>query len=219
MDESQRISYAEFGHNFIRYVVTAERLRGEIETVLKALIEGSVKKFPADLLVASYVFQLQDVDVLPIANKLPDVSFALLLNGDLKLEVKLINLRLKFTLKVEIRLHLDVHTYAPLKLKLILHPVKDSQIRTEVDGHGLPSEVLENLRIVGPIVRDEIVREVNARIASPELVAATEIDVLELAAVAQLPSVAAAPEMPLAEVAGGEAGDAAAAVEDADKGP
>ena len=49
MDESQRISYAEFGHNFIRYVVTAERLRGEIETVLKALIEGSVRKFPADL--------------------------------------------------------------------------------------------------------------------------------------------------------------------------
>ena len=34
------------------------------------------------------------------------------------------------------------------------------QIRTEVDGHGLPSEVLENLRIVGPIVREEIVAPV-----------------------------------------------------------
>lgn len=202
MDESTPITYAEFGHNFIRYVVTAERLRGEIETVLKAMIEGSVKKFPADLLVASYVFQLQDVDVLPITNKLPDVSFVMLIEGDLKLEVKLINLRLKFTLKVEIRLHLDVRTFAPLNLKLILHPVKDSQIRTEVDGHGLPSEVLEHLRIVGPIVRDEIVREVNARIASPELVAATNIDVLQLAAAAQLPSAAAAPAEPLAQVSG-----------------
>lgn len=223
MDESRRISYADFGHNFIRYVVTAERLRGEIETVLKALIEGSVRKFPADLLVAAYVFQLQDVDVHPIVNKLPDVSFVLQLNGDLKLEVKLINLRLKFTLKVEIRLHLDVRTYAPLTLKLILHPVKDSQIRTEVDGHGLPSEVLESLRIVGPIVRDEIVREVNARIASPELVAATEIDVLQLAAAAQLPSVAAAAESPLAEVTGSAPQDLssapAASVADSERSP
>ena len=204
MDESKRISYADFGHNFIRYVVTAERLRGEIETVLKALIEGSVRKFPADLLVASYVFQLKDVDVHPITNKLPDVSFVLLLAGELKLEVKLLNLRLKFTLDVEIKLHLDVHTYEPLTLKLILHPVRDSDIRTEVDGHGLPSEVLEHLRIVGPIVRDEIVREVNERIGSPELTAATEIDVLMLAATAQLPSVSTAMAEPLAEVKGGD---------------
>ncbi len=202
MDQSKPISYAEFGHNFVRYVVTAERLRGEIETVLKAMIEGSVSKFPADLLVASYVFQLQDVDVLPITNKLPDVSFVMLLVGDLKLEVKLINLRLKFTLKVEIRLNIDVRTYAPLNLKLILHPIKDSQIRTEVDGHGLPSEVLEHLRIVGPIVREEIVREVNARIASPELVAATNIDVLQLAASAQLPGAVVTTPEPLAEVSG-----------------
>lgn len=201
MDPGTRISYAEFGHNFVRYVITAERLRGEIETVLKALIEGSVRKFPADLLVASYVFQLQDIDVLPITNKLPDVSFALLLEGDLKLEVKLINLRLKFTLKVEIRLHMDVHTHAPLSLRLILHPVTDSQIRTEVDAHGLPSEVLDHLRIVGPIVREEIVREVNARIASPELRAATHIDVLHLAASAR-PTTMAATAAPLAEVSG-----------------
>lgn len=208
MDESKRISYADFGHNFIRYVVTADRLRGEIETVLKALIEGSVKKFPADLLVASYVFQLRDVDVHPISNKLPDVSFVLVLQGELKLEVKLINLKLKFTLDVEIRLHLDVRTYAPLTLKLILHPVQDSDIRTDVDAHGLPSEVLDSLRIVGPIVRDEIVNEVNARIASPELRAATEIDVLHLAATATLPSLppmAASGSEPLAEVSGGSA--------------
>lgn len=202
LDPGRRISYAEFGHNFIRHVVTAERLRGEIESVLKALIEGSVRKFPADLLVASYVFRLQDVDVLPITNRLPDVSFALLINGDLRLEVKLLNLKLKFTLEVEIRLHIEVHTYAPLTVKLIVHPVKDEQVRTEVDSHNLPSEVLDNLRIVGPIVRDEIVREVNARIASPELVAATQIDVLQLAASAQLSNLPATDTGPLASISG-----------------
>lgn len=203
MDESQRISYAEFGHNFIRNVVTADRLRGEIETVLKALIEGSVRKFPADLLVASYTFELRDVDVHPVLNQLPDVSFVLELNGDLDLDIRLLNLKLKFSLAVDIRLHLDVRTYAPLTVKLIVRPVEDRDIRTEVDGHGAPSEVLERLRIVGPIVREEIVREVNERIASPEMQAATEIDVLQLAASAVLSNVAATGPEPLAEVHGG----------------
>ncbi|WP_420465374.1 hypothetical protein [Panacagrimonas sp.] len=202
MSALQRISYADFGHNFIRYVVTAERLRGEIEEVLKALIEGSVKKFPADLLVASYVFRLQDVDVHPLMNRLPEVSFVMVLSGELKLDVRLLNLRFKFTLNVEIRLDLDVQTYAPLTVKLLLAPVTHAGIRTDIDSHGLPAEVLEQLRIVGPIVRDEIVREVNERLASPELVAATEIDVLALAASAQLPSLAAAAATPLAEVMG-----------------
>lgn len=205
MEDRKRISYEEFGHNFVRYVITADRIRSEIETVLKALIEGSVRKFPADLLVASYVFQLRDIEVHPITNRLPDVSFVMLLSGDMKLEVKLFNLRLKFSLAVEIKLHLRVETYAPLFLKLVIEEVVHSDIRTDIDGHGLPSEVLENLRIVGPIVRDEIVREVNARIASPELLAATRIDVLQLAAAAQLPAVVVAAPDPLAEVSGGSA--------------
>lgn len=203
MEDRKKISYAEFGHNFVRYVITAERIRSEIETVLKALIEGSVRKFPADLLMASYVFQLRDIDVSPILNRLPDVSFVMQLDGDMKLEVKLLNLRLKFSLAVEIKLHLSVETYEPLFLKLFVDPVTDADVRTDIDGHGAPSEVLEKLRLVGPIVRDEIVREVNARIQSPELLAATQIDVLQLAATAQLPSVVVAASDPLAEVAGG----------------
>lgn len=207
IDESQRISYAEFGHNFIRYVVTAERLRGEIETVLKALVEGSVRKLPANLLVASYVFQLKDVDVHPILNRLPDASFTMVVAGDLKLDVKVLNFKLKFTLAVEIRLRVDVQTYAPLTLKLIVHPVEDSHVLTEVDAHNLPSGVLENLRVVGPIVRDEIVREVNARISSPEMVAATEIDVIAMAATAQMPTLNLGSTAPLAEVSGAPALD------------
>ncbi|HKY91873.1 MAG TPA: hypothetical protein VJM11_12575 [Nevskiaceae bacterium] len=205
MDEPQPqpISYAEFGHNFIRHVVTAERIRGEIETTLKAMIEGSVKKFPADLLVASYSFQLRDVDVTPILSRLPQVSFLMELAGDMQLEVKFVNLRFKFSLDVKIRLHLDVFTHAPLTIRIVVHEARSADVTTEIDGHDLPSGVLEQLRIVGPIVRDEIVREVNARLASPELVAATNIDVLAIAASAQFPglgSIGAAE--PLAHVEG-----------------
>lgn len=206
MDESTRISYSDFGHNFIRHVITAERIRAEIEGVLQSMIEGSVRKFPADMLVAAYRFQLKDVVVHPLLGRMPEVSFVMVLSGDMGLEVKLLNLRLKFSLAVEINLHLDVRTYAPLTVKLILHEVSSTDIHVDIDGHGLPSEVLESLRIVGPIVREEIVREVNERLGSPELVAATEIDVLKLAASAQLqslpPLIKVEDVEPLAEVTG-----------------
>jgi hypothetical protein len=189
VDQAQTISYAEFGHNFIRYVVTAERIRSEIESTLKAMIEGSVKKFPADLLVASYSFQLRDVDVTPILSRLPQVSFLMELAGDMQLEVKFVNLRFKFSLDVKIRLHLDVFTCAPLTIRIVVNEARSQDVTTNIDGHDLPSGVLEQLQIVGPIVRDEIVREVNARISSPELVAATNIDVLAIAASAQFPGI------------------------------
>ncbi len=208
------ITYAEFGHNFIRYVVTADRIRGEIESVLKALIEGSVRKFPADLLVASYRFQLRDIEVKPDPRQVATVGFLMELTGDMKLDVKFINLRFRFTLDVGINLRLDVETFAPLIIKIVPHPITSADVRTEIDGHNLPSEVLEQLRIVGPIVREEIVSEVNVRIAAPELVAATEIDVLQIAANAQLAPIELSPAAaPLATVEGGEVDPSACVVQ------
>lgn len=201
-EEGQSITYAEFGHNFIRYVVTADRIRGEIESVLKSMIEGSVRKFPADLLVASYAFRLRDVDVAPVASRMPQVSFVMTLAGDMRLDVKFVNLRFKFSLDVKIRLHLDVFTLAPLTIRIVVNEARGSDVTIDIDAHDLPSEVLERLRIVGPIVRDEIVREVNARVSGPELSAATRIDVLKIAASAHLPSMAPTPETPLAEIEG-----------------
>ena len=53
-------------------------------------------------------------------------------------------------------------------------------IRIDLNGENLPSEVLENLMVVEPIVRDQIVKEVNARIEDPQILALANIDVLAL---------------------------------------
>lgn len=180
MTHEQPISYAEFGHNFIYQVVTAHRIGQEIKAVLESTIEGSVRKLPADMLVVSYVFSLKDITVDPLLDRLPEISFILGIHGEIKLDVKLMNVNFKFTLNVIINIQIDVETYAPVVLKLKPIPVTGNSIKIQLMGDNAPGEVMESLKVVRPIVREQIVREVNARIQDPDIQARTTIDVLAL---------------------------------------
>ncbi len=182
MTQRQAISYAEFGHNFIQQVVTARRLGSEIEALLERTIAGSMRKLPADMTVISYVFKLDDISVDPLLSHLPKIAFILSVRGDLQLDVELFGIDLKFALAVNIQVQIDVETYAPVILKLVPHPVSGHSIRIDLVGENLPSDVLDKLNLVKPIVRDQIVKEVNARINDPAMQAAANIDVLALVA-------------------------------------
>ena len=182
MTQRQAISYAEFGHNFIQQVVTARRLGSEIEALLERTIAGSMRKLPADMMVISYVFKLDDISVDPLLSHLPKIAFILSVRGDLQLDVELFGIDLKFALAVNIQVQIDVETYAPVILKLVPHPVSGHSIRIDLVGENLPSDVLDKLNLVKPIVRDQIVKEVNARINDPAIEAAANIDVLALVA-------------------------------------
>ncbi|PQA43675.1 hypothetical protein C5O18_05205 [Amnimonas aquatica] len=112
--------------------------------------------------------------------RLPDISFLLGVLGDIRLDVEIFGVDLKFTLDVSIQLQIDVETYAPVILKLVPHPVTSKNIRIDVKGANQPSEALDKLMLVQPIVREQIVREVNARIADPKIREMATIDVLAL---------------------------------------
>lgn len=174
------LSYADFGHEFIRQAVSAQRLSREIEATLQSSIEGTVQKMPADLIVASYSFKLNNADVTPHLDRLPIIAFFVKLCGTILLDVKVVNVQLKFSLGVEIKIQADVETYAPLTIKLVLSPISDSAIRIDVDPHNIPSDLLDRFRLIAPIVRSELVSQVNERIASAEIQSATTIDVLHL---------------------------------------
>ncbi len=180
MHSAKPISYSEFGHNFIQQVVTARRIGSEIQAALESTIAGSIRKLPADLIVVDYVFNLDDISVDPMLERLPHISFVLKVLGDIKLDVNIFNLSLKFTMDVTISVRIDVETYAPVMLRLIPHKVRGRDIRIDLNGENLPGEVLENLMVVEPIVRDQIVKEVNARIDDPKIQALASIDVLAL---------------------------------------
>jgi len=180
MSERKPISYSEFGHNFIHHVVTARRIGSEIQAALESTIAGSMRKLPADLMVVDYLFQLGDIVVEPMLDKLPKISFVLKILGDVKLDVSILNLNLKFTMDVGINIRIDVETYEPVTLQLLPHKVRGRDIDIRLNGENIQSEVLENLMVVEPIVRDQIVKEVNARMEDPKIVALTSFDVLTL---------------------------------------
>lgn len=174
----KKINYAEFGHNFIQHVVTARRIGEKIEAALESTIAGSIRKLPAELFVVSYVMQLRDIRVEPDLAKLPEIGFHLEIEGLLKLEVELFGVKLRYALDVIARIEIDVETYEPVILRLLPRPISARDINITLVGENPPSEVLDKLQIVQPVVRDQIVREVNARINDPALLELCTIDVL-----------------------------------------
>ena len=199
MNDSNPISYAEFGDNFIRQVVTAERLQREIETLLLSTIEGRVHKLPADLLSASYRLAVNRLTVEPPTVPQPQLSYWLGLHGVLDLRIKFLSIPLRFSVHVTISILLRVHTYPPLTIRLLPEPVSAAAVQIDVNPHGIPEELLDKLNIIEPAVAEEIVSEVNRRITAPEIAAATTIDILRMAQEARLSTAPA--ETPVSEAA------------------
>ena len=77
----EEISYQTFGEHFIRYLVTVPRLRGEIEDALQATVEGSADALPNDLLVASYRFAPNEMEIEQRVSEEAEVGFTLHLGG------------------------------------------------------------------------------------------------------------------------------------------
>lgn len=200
MSDLKPISYAEFGHNFIRQVVNAGRLSQEIEGLLQETIDGSLKRMPADLIVGSYSFRVRDVQVEPRLELLPKVGFRLELFGDMLLELRILNIRADVDIDVLINVDLDVETYEPLLLKLVPRPVVPEQVRLRLDGRNLPGGLLQRAQLLESLVREQIVRQVNKRIGSPSLEKAATIDVLKMAQSSRVSG--KTPEAPVAEVTG-----------------
>lgn len=180
-----RISYQTFGENFIRYLVTIPRLRGEIEGTLKQTVEGSTAALPKDLLVAAYQFQ---PDGLHIGHRELDngeVGFSLELGGRLDLTIRLVGMPVRAPMKVDISIDIDVQTFYPLTIQLQPLPAKSRNVRVQLlmpkELRALPTHLLDRINPLVLAVRESIVREVNAQLKRPELKETATIDVLALA--------------------------------------
>ena len=185
-----QISYEQFGRQLIQQAVTPERISRELTALLSQPTEGSVHK-GGDMLVGNYVFQLESVEAVPIAERQPDLALRLHIKGRLALAVKIVGVNLRFTLQVTIHLQTVVKTCEPVVIKLETAAITQNDIDLKVDPHDRSGGLLDKLNIIEPVVRDEIVDEVNKRINSPDVLAATTIDVLQLAAQAAVGNTAA----------------------------
>jgi hypothetical protein len=189
MKDNTPISYQEFGNNFVRHVISADRLRRELDGLLRSSsIAGTVEVLPAELMRAEYSLQIDALTVEP--GQAPEflLGYRLGIQGTLDLLIRVLGLPLKFSVAVLIRIDIDVYTYAPLTIRLQPQKVTRDAVQIEINPGGVPEEVLDKLNIIEPALAEEIVRQVNQRIKGDEVVNATTIDILRLAHEAQLSS-------------------------------
>lgn len=181
----ERISYQSFGENFIRYLVTVPRLRGEIEDALRQTVDGSVRALPKDLLVADYQFQPNELHIGHRELDNGEVGFSLELSGRFDLTLRLVGMPVKAPMQVEIRVDVDVHTLYPLTIRLLPQRVRSGNIRVQLlmprELRALPTQLLDRINPLVLAVREGIVREVNAQLRREDLAEMATIDVLALA--------------------------------------
>lgn len=179
------IPYQVFGENFIRYLVTVPRLRDEIEHVLQATVEGSVDTLPNDLLVASYQFAPRKMDIERQVSDTAEVAFALLMDGRLTLKLKVVGISVRLPMEVKIKVDIDVRTLAPLTIKIEPRRLTHSNVRVTTEMPRelrlLPTHLLDRINPLAIAVAENVIAEINRRIRQPDLVKATEINVLVLA--------------------------------------
>lgn len=179
------ISYQAFGENFIRYLITVPRLKGEVEETLRRTVEGSRSALPKDLLVASYQFNPNDVQVRRREGEASEVAFTLTLTGLLDITLRLMGLPVRTPMDIEINVHIDVETRHPLTIQLVPQRVGNRDIKVTArlprELRALPTHLLNRINPLVMTVRESIVREVNAQLSRDDVHAATTIDVLKLA--------------------------------------
>lgn len=179
------ISYQTFGENFIRHLVTVPRLRSEVEAAVQGTVEGSIDALPNELLVASYQFAPNDMDIEKQGSDTAEVAFALLVGGRLTLQLKAMGIAVRLPMDIRIRVDIDVRTLAPLTIKVEPRRLTHGNVRvtTEMPRElkRLPTHLLDRINPLAIAVADNVVSQANRRLSQPDIAEAAEIDVLALA--------------------------------------
>lgn len=185
----EHISFDQFGHNFMREVVTAERVAATIASVVGESIEvGPLAAGPGNAARGSLRADLAGVDVSPAdgaeaAGPGTDgtaMRFTALVRLDCTLAVKApaINKRYRGTLTIP--LVLDVRTASPVRLVIDVEPPSAPDIGVELESKDRSGRLIQILGNIDGEVRTRAAAEVARRVDAPEARRHREIDVLAM---------------------------------------
>lgn len=179
------ISYQTFGENFIRHLVTVPRLRHELEAAVQGTVEGSVDALPNELLVASYQFEPNEMDIDRQVSDTAEVAFALRVGGRLTLQLKVMGMTVRLPMTIQLRVDIDVRTLAPLTIQIEPQRMTHRNVRvtTEMPRElkRLPTHLLDRINPLAIAVADNVVNQANRRLSHPDIAEAARVDVLALA--------------------------------------
>jgi hypothetical protein len=183
----EHISFDQFGHNFMREVVTTERVAATIASVVGETIEvGPLAAGPRDAAKATLRGKLADVDVSLVDSDSESdadghaMRFTALVRLDCTLAVKapVINKRYRGTLTIP--LVLDVRTASPVRLVIDVEPPSVPDIGVDLESKDRSGRLIQVLGNIDGEVRTRAAAEVARRVEAPEARRHREIDVLAM---------------------------------------
>ena len=178
----ERISFDEFGRNFLREVVTADRVAATIASVVGDSIEvGPMAAGPRDAARATLRGRLVDVAVdLAGEDEGEAMRFTALVRIDCTLAVKAPALDKRYRGTLTIPLLLDVRTASPVRLVIDVEPPSAPDIGVELEAGDRSGRLIQILGNIDGEVRAKTAAEVAQRVEAPEARRHREIDVLAM---------------------------------------
>lgn len=174
-------SFDEFGHNFVREVVTPARIADTIASIVGERIEvGPLSAGPADAATASLRGRLAGVDVDPAGDEGDTLKFAALVRLDCTLAVKapVIDKRYRGSLTIPLLLH--VRTASPVRLVIDVEPPSAPDIGVELEAKDRSGRLIQRLGNIDGEVRTRAAAEVARRVEDPEARRHREINILAM---------------------------------------
>ena len=176
MGVNEYISYEQFGVNFVRHAVTAERIAASITEQAGATIdEGPTPAGPGGIATATSTGRIGTVRVIPNPGDL--VRFDAVLPIELDLEVKLGPVANRFRGLVEVPLRFTVHVAQPLMLVIEIAPVVGNEVRVDMRSTSVGTDVLQRVGNIEAEVQGQVARIVNQKMSTDQAKAARIIDV------------------------------------------
>lgn len=176
MGVNEYISYEQFGANFVRHAVTAERIAASITEVAGDTIEeGPTPAGPGGIATATSTGRIGTVRVVPNPGDL--VRFDAVLPIELDLEVKLGPVGNRYRGLVEVPLKLTVHVARPLMLVIEIAPVAGNEVRVDMRSTSVGGDVLQRVGNIDAEVQGQVARIVNQKMSTDKAKAARTIDV------------------------------------------
>jgi hypothetical protein len=173
------ISYEQFGVNFVRHAVTAERIRASlVEQSGDNVDVGPTPAGPGGIATATSTGRIGDIRVTPEPGDL--MRFKAVIPIELELEVKLGPVANRYKGLVEVPLSLTVRTAQPLNIVIEISQINGSDVRVDLRSMSAGADMLQKVGNIDAEVKAQVARTVNERMDTEKARAARVIDVAAL---------------------------------------
>jgi hypothetical protein len=175
MDE---ITYEEFGANFVKHVVTPERVAGTISRLAGGEVKaGPMPAGPGGAASVTASGQIGEI-VARASSAGGRLSFEAVIPIDLLLEVRVAGADHRYRGRLNVPLTMRVRAVAPVTLIIDVDPVLSDKVEVELSADGVRAKVLQRLGNVNEEVRRTVSTIVNERLTSAAAREARHLDIL-----------------------------------------